>query len=112
MWAENANRAKASSDPNGIPILTEWHDAVVKFDNAMIASQPADALGMFYIMAACLNLAQPHITNYKCRQWFADTFTGFGAHVRCLGVGALPLAQANIYLINAYPKFERACGMP
>lgn len=86
VWAENANIAKRWSDPNGIPILTEWHDAVYKYDNAMIANQTMDALGNFYIISACLKLAQPHIRNYQCRQWFAETTVGSELFSRNFGI--------------------------
>lgn len=110
MWAENANIAKRWSDPVGIPILTEWHDSVVKYDNAMIANQQTDALGNFYIISSCLKLAAPHIRNYQCQQWFTENIDGFGRIVRGLGTGTVSFAQANAYMINQYPKFERACG--
>lgn len=110
MWAQNANRAKKWADNNGIAILTQWHDAVVNYDKSIQAGLKTDALGNFYIIPACFNLVQPYINNCKCRQWFADTQVGFGAVVTGLGRGTVSLQQANAYMIERYPAFDRACG--
>lgn len=112
MWAVNANRAKRWATPDGIRILTEWHDAVVRNDNAMRCNQITDALGNFYIIPVCFKLVQPYIRNRQCRQWFIDTHIGFGAIVRGLGTGTVTNEQANVYMIKAYPRFDRACGSP
>lgn len=112
MWAEYANIAKRWSAPGGIPILTELHDAVVNNDRAMAANQPTDALANFYTVVACLNLARPYITNPQCQQWFAGTYTSFGAIVRGFALGAVTKEQANDYLIKQHPEFKRACGSP
>lgn len=110
VWAVNANRAKKWSDINGLPILTQWHDAIVNNDRATIANQPVDALGDFYVVIACLRLAQPYINNCKCRQWMADSVTGFGAIVRGLALKTVSMPQANVYMIEQYYAFDRACG--
>lgn len=112
VWAENANMAKRCSAPGGIPILTEWHDAVVKYDNAMIANQQTDAIGNFYIIVACQKLVQPYITNTQCQQWFATNAVNFGAVVQGLGKGTVSMQQLNAYMIQNYSKFQSACGSP
>lgn len=110
VWARNANRVKRWSEPGGIPILTLWHNSVVNYDNAMRANQPVDALGSFYIITECLNLALPYIKNCDCRDWIADTYEGFGAVVHGLGIGTVTMQQANKYMIQVYTTFENQCG--
>lgn len=112
VWAENANIAKRWSKPEGIPILTEWYDAVIKYNNAVIANQTVDAIGNLYIIPPCFQLIQPYITNYQCRKWFADTYIEYGTIVLGLGLGTVSNAQANDYMISVYPKFQKACGYP
>lgn len=112
MWLGNANIAKRWCEPAGIPMIQEWHDSTARYDSAMTVNQTTDALGNFYTVTACLKLVQPYITNYRCRQWFADTTVGFGAIVHGLAVGTVSTAQANDYIIKLYPKFQTACGSP
>lgn len=112
VWAENALRAQKWSSLGGIPILQAWHDAVVRYDEAIIAKQTVDGLGNFYIIPVLFGLVQPYITNYECRQWFSNVHDGFGTVVHGLGINTVSLKEANDYMIEQYPAFELACGAP
>lgn len=108
--AESANKAKKFADINGIPILTQWYKAFVNFDKAMQANQMTDVLGNFYVVVACIRLAQPYIINCKCREWFAEAHIECGKVARGLAIGTLSLPQANCKMIEQHNKFIKACG--
>lgn len=110
VWAQNALRAMKWADWDGKRICRQWHDAVVRYNAAVAANQPTDALGHFYIIPVLLTLAQPYLYNDACRQWFKETAVGFGNVVHGLGVQSVTLPEANDYMIERYPAFERACG--
>lgn len=78
----------------------------------MIAKQTTDALGNFYIIVACLRLAQPYINNCECREWFAESHIGLGKVVRSVARGTMSFQKSNRYMIEQYAVFNRACGSP
>lgn len=110
MWAESANKAKKWADIHGIAIATEWHDSIVKYDQAMLANKTTDALGHFYAVVACIGLIQPYINHFPCREFFADTHVSFGAVVRGIATGTTSMPQANNFMIEQYKIFNEACG--
>lgn len=111
-WTEHANTVKKWADINGIAVATEWHDSVVKYDEAMLANQRTDALGHLYVIVACLRLIRPYINNFQCREFFVDTHKSFGKVVRGVATGTVSLPQANDYMIEQYVHFDKVCGSP
>lgn len=113
VWAEIADMTKqwCSDDDDSIcdQILTEWHDAVVNYDEAMKANHPMDALGNLYIIPLCLKLASPYITKRSCRRLFEKNSIGFRNIVHNLGAGTISMKDANKYMIDKYYEVMEGC---
>lgn len=95
---------KIWADINGIAI--EWHDAIVKYNEAMAAN----ALRNFYVVVACIGLIQPYVNHFPCREFFAETHKSFGVFVRGIATGTISMPQANDFMIEQFKHFDRACG--